>query len=151
MHASDLKSNFPIVGRDTSAVAAATLVAQERLAGLVIADAKGIPVAVVSAVDVLGLLVPNYVLDDLNLAGVVDEQGAEDMWSHAGDHTIGELLDDDAVRLYDLLIVDADATILELAAQMADAHAQVALVRGSSPAQFVRLPDVMDAILKYCA
>jgi CBS domain-containing protein len=151
MHATDLQSNFPVVARDTSAVAAARLIAEERLAGLVVADAKGNPVAVVSAVDILGLLVPNYMLDDLNLAGVVDEQGAEDMWSHAGDHTIGELLDDDAVRLYDLLMVDADATILELAAQMAGAHAQVALIRGSDPAQFVRLPYVLDAILKYCA
>jgi CBS domain-containing protein len=151
MHATDLQSKFPIVGRDTSALQAARLIAQERLAGLVVADASGSPVAVVSAVDILGLLVPNYMLDDLNLAGVVDEQGSEDMWSQAGDHTIGELLDDDGVRVYDLLIVDADATVLELAAQMASAHAQVALIRGSDPAQFVRLPDVLDAILKFCA
>lgn len=150
MRASDLHSEFPIVGRDTSAVEAAQLIAQQRLAGLVVADKSGMPVAIVSSVDVLGLLVPRYVRDDLALAAVVDEQGAEDMWAHAGEHTIGDLLDDEGVRVFDLLAVDADATLLELAALMADAHSQVALIRKSDPPRFVRLPDVMDAILKFC-
>lgn len=150
MHASDLQSDFPIVGRDTTALEGARLIATEKLAGLVVADTNGVPVAVVSAVDVLGLMVPGYILEDMSLAGVFDEQGAEDMWGHAGEHTIGEILDDDEDRLFDLLTVDADATILELAAHMADARAQVALVKGSGPPQFVRLPVVMDAILKFC-
>lgn len=150
MRATDLQSDFPVVGRDTSALEAARLVATERLAGLVIVDRSGAPVAVVSAVDVLGLLVPNFVLGDLTLAAVVDEHGAEEMWSHAGDHSIGELLDDDAIHIFDLLTVDADATILELAAQMASSRSQVALIKGSVPPRFVRLPDVMDAILKFC-
>ena len=41
----------------------------------------GNPFAVISAVDVLRLLVPDYILEDMSLAGVFDELGAEDVWS----------------------------------------------------------------------
>ena len=150
MHASDIQSKFPVVGRETSAVEAARLIAKGGRPGLVIADKNGKPIAVVSAVDVLGLLIPPYVLDDMSLAGVFDETAAEEMWNHASEHTIGELLDNDRVRIYDLLTVDADATILEVAAQMADAHTQVALVASEGEPRFVTLPVVMEAILRFC-
>lgn len=152
MHASDLQDRFPVVARGTNAVEAARLIAADHRAGLVIADKKGIPVAVVSAVDVLGLLVPAYVRDDMALAGVLDEKAAEEVWDRASDRTIGDLLDDDNVRIYDLLTVDADATVLEVAAQMADARVQIALVAGVPGEEpwFVTLPVVMDAILRFC-
>ncbi|CAN5307909.1 CBS domain-containing protein [soil metagenome] len=153
MHASQIQHPFPVVGRGTSAVEGARLIAVDGQPALVIADEKGEPVAVVSAIDVLGLLVPAYVRDDLALAGVMDEKAAEDVWDRASGRTIGELLDDARVHIYDLLTVDADATILEIAAQMADARAQVAMVAhdpGAAP-QFVTLPVVMDAILAFCA
>lgn len=151
MHASDLQDRFPVVARDTSAIDAARLIAIDHRAGLVIADQNGIPVAVVSSVDVLGLLVPAYILDDMALAGVMDEKSAEEMWERASERTIGELLDDDRVRIYDLLVVEAGATILAVAAQMADARAQVAMVAhpAGEEARFVTLPVVMDAILKF--
>ncbi|CAN5324662.1 hypothetical protein BH11ACT4_BH11ACT4_17690 [soil metagenome] len=153
MRATDLQDRFPVVGRGTSAVEAARLIAMDRRAGLVIADKNGTPVAVVSSVDVLSLLVPPYVLDDMSLAGVMDETAAEEVWERASGRTIGELLDDDRVHIYDLLVVDADPTILEIAAQMADARAQVAMVAhgAGEEARFVTLPVVMDAILKFCA
>lgn len=152
MRASDLQVSFPVVGRDTSALEAAQLIAADHLAGLVIADQSGVPVAVVSAVDVLALMVPGYVRDDLPLAGVFDERAAEELLSHAEEHRIGELLDDEDVRIYDLLAVDADATIVEVAALMADARAQVALVKGErgAPPVFLTLPSVLDAILTFC-
>lgn len=153
MHASDIQGRFPVVGRGTSAVEAARLIAAEHRAALVIADKEGAPVAVVSSVDVLGLLVPPYVLDDMTLAGVFDEKSAEEVWGQAANRTIGELLDDDGVRIYDLLTVDADATVLEVAAQMADSRVQIAMVAGPSGGEpwFVTLPAVMDAILTFCA
>jgi CBS domain-containing protein len=149
MHASDLQVSLPLVDRHTSGLDAARLIAAEHLAGLVITDETGVPVAIVSAVDVLGLLVPGYVLDDISLAGVFDERGADEVWSQVRERTIGELLDDDGVRVHDLLEVDADANLVELAAQMAEAHAQVALVKkrdGREP-RFVTLPSVIEAIL----
>ncbi len=51
------------------------MIARERLSAIVVADEDGTPVAVVSSADVLGLMVPGYVLDDISLAGVLDEAG----------------------------------------------------------------------------
>jgi CBS domain-containing protein len=146
MHASDIQVELPLVDRATTAVDAARLIAENHLSALVVANPSGKPVAVVSSADVLGLLVPNYVLEDMALAGVFDEAGAEEMWNHATDRTIGELLDDDGVRVRELLRVDADSTMLEIAALMVDTHAQIAAVRGTTD-RFVTLPAVMDAIL----
>jgi CBS domain-containing protein len=152
VRASDLQIPVSLVDRNTSAVVAARLIAEQHLAVLVVADKSGLPMAVVSAADVLGLLLPGYVLDDLALAGVFDESGAAEVWSGAESRTIGELLDDDGIEVHDLLRVDADATLVEVAAQMADAHAQIAVVKGHErePAAFILLPAVMDAILLYC-
>ncbi|MEP6478150.1 MAG: hypothetical protein ABJB03_02070 [Rhodoglobus sp.] len=137
--------------RTTNAVEGARLIARDRLAALVVADASGAPKAVVSSADVLGLLVPSYVLDDMSLAGVLDEAGAEEVWAQAAEHTIGELLDDDGVNVREILRIDADATLVEVAALMVDAHAQIAVVNGTNAMpKFVTLPAVMDAILLAC-
>jgi len=149
MLASDIQVALPLVDRGTSAVAAARHIAREQLAALVVADASGTPIGVVSSADVLGLLVPSYVLQDMSLAGVLDEAGAEEMWSYADNRTIGELLDDDGVRVRELLTIDGDSTLIETAALMVDAHAQVAVVNKADPVMFVTLPAVMDAILMF--
>jgi CBS domain-containing protein len=153
MRASDLQTSLPMVGRNTTALEAARFIAADDLAGLVIADESGAPSAVVSAIDVLGLLVPGYVVDDIALAGVFDEAATEEIWAKAGQSTIGALIDDDRVHIYELLRVDADDTILEVAARMANARAQIALIKGSRghDAQFVTLSALMDAILTFCA
>ena len=130
-------------------MAAARHIARDHLAALVVADASGTPIGVVSSADVLGLLVPSYVLQDMSLAGVLDEAGAEEMWSYADNRTIGELLDDDGVRVRELLTIDGDSTLIETAALMVDAHAQIAVVNGTDPPMFVTLPAVMDAILTF--
>ena len=149
MQASDIQAALPLVDRGTSAVAAARHIAREQLAALVVADTSGAPIGVVSSADVLGLLVPSYVLQDMALAGVLDEAGAEEMWSYADDRTIGELLDDDGVRVRELLSIDGDSTLIETAARMVDAHAQIAVVNRTDPAMFVTLPAVMEAILTF--
>lgn len=149
MQASDIQTALPLVDRGTSAVAAARHIARDHLATLVVADAGGRPIGVVSSADVLGLLVPKYVLQDMALAGVLDEAGAEEMWSYADDRTIGELLDDDGVRVRELLAIDGDSTLIETAARMVDAHAQIAVVNGTNPAMFVTLPAAMEAILTF--
>lgn len=148
MLASDLQVPLPLVRRHTTALDAARVIARDHLAGLVVADDNGRPVAVVSSADVLGLMVPGYVLDDLSLAGVLDESGADEMWTRIAERTIGELLDDGGVSVREILRVDADANLVEMAALMVDAHAQIAVVRGTSDEpRFVTLPAVMDAIL----
>ena len=151
MRASDIQIALQPITRATTALEAARLIAADRLAALVIANEEGTPVAVVSAVDALGLLVPNYIMSDLSLSGVFSETGAEDVWNGTAQRAIAELLDDTGVRKHELLKVDADATLVEIAAQMADERAQIALVRGTEKEpRFVLLPDVMDAIITYC-
>ena len=148
MRASDLEVSLPLVRRETTALEAARLIAHERLAGLVVADDVGTPVAVVSSADVLGLMVPGYVLDDLSLAGVLDEAGADEMWARINERTIAELLDDEGVTVREITRIDADANLVELAATMVDTHSQIAVVGECTPeARFVTLPIVMDAIV----
>lgn len=148
MLASDLQVALPLVYRSTNAVDAAKLIAENHLPALVVADARGAAVAIVSSADVMRLMVPSYVLDDMSLAGVIDEQGAEEMWAKIAERTIGELLDDTRVPVRDILRVGADDTLMELAAKMVDARTQVAVVNGpKDEPHFVTLPIVMDAIL----
>jgi CBS domain-containing protein len=151
MRASDLQVSLPLVQRRTTALEAARLIARGRLAGLVVANDAGIPFAVVSSADVLRLMVPNYVLDDMSLAGVLDEAGADEMWTRINERTIGELLDDEGVYVRDITRIDADANLVEMAALMVDARAEIAVVGTPAPeALFVTLPSVMAAILEAC-
>ncbi|MEP6482099.1 MAG: CBS domain-containing protein [Rhodoglobus sp.] len=151
MLASDLQIPLPMVDRSTSAVEAAQLIASKHLPGLVVADKGGAPVAIVSSADVLRLMLPPYLIDDMSLAGVMDESGAEEMWAKSAGRTIGELLEDTRVNVRDILHVDADDSLVELAAKMVYAHALVAVVDGTPGEwRFVTLPLVMDAILAAC-
>lgn len=148
MRAHDLEVSLPLVDHHTSALDAARMIAGERLATLVVADEAGRPSSVVSAIDVLGLLIPSYLRDDTFLSGVLDELGSDEIWDEARRRTVGELLEDDAVDVHDILTVEPDATLVEVATRMADARATIALVEGGGPARFVTLPSVMDAILR---
>lgn len=149
MRVSELAITLPVVDRETSAVSAAQIIAKDSRASIVVANAKGHPVAVISAVDVVRVLVPRYVMDDVSLAAVFDEKGAEEVWRDVPDSTIGDLIDDDESRVLDILEFEPDATLLEAAARMADERAVIALVKVESdePAKFVTLPAVLDAVL----
>ncbi|MDO8106077.1 hypothetical protein Q6348_02570 [Isoptericola sp. b441] len=169
----DLALPLPVVNRRTTALEAARRIAGDRLSALVVAGDDGTPAFVVPAVDVLGLLIPLYLREDTRLAGVLDESAAEELWGQADRRTIGELLDSEDVRVYDILRVDPDATLVEVATLMAAAHTSIALVeaehvhRGhgthATPAgdretdepraveevepHFITLPTVLDAAL----
>ncbi len=149
MRVSELAISLPVVDRETSAVSAAQIIARDSRASIVVANAKGHPIAVISAVDVLRVLLPSYVTDDVSLAGVFDEKGADEIWRGVPDHTIGDLVDDHESRVFDILEVEPDATLLEVAARMADERAVIALVKGKpdDALKFVTLPAVLDAVL----
>lgn len=92
---------------------------------------------------------PRYVLDDVSLAAVFDEKGADEVWSEVPVQTIGELLDDEESLVLGILEVHPDATLLDVAAQMCQERALVAVVKwvkGETP-KFVTLPAVLDAVL----
>ena len=146
MRVSELAVTLPVVDRNTSARLAARIIARDSRASIIVADGTGKPAAVISAVEVLRVLVPRYILDDISLAAVFDEKGADEVWGDVPERTIGELLDDDDSRVLGILEVDADATLLEVAAQMAHDRAVIAVVKGSnaSAPKFVTLPAVLD-------
>ena len=153
MRADDLKVSLPIVRRETTAAEAGRLVAESALVGLVIANERGTPTAIVSAVDVLRLMVPGYLLDDVSLAAVFDEDAAGEAWEHIAQRTVGDLLDDEGVAVHRILSLDSDATLVEIAARMVDARTQIALLRDSPPGSpmFVTLPAVISAVLASAA
>lgn len=144
MLAEDLQVSLPLVNRLTPAVVAARLVARWHGSGLVVADDTGIPVAVLSAPDVLALLVSEPVDDDLVITGRRNEHSAEVVSAHL----IGDLLDAESLGLRELPHVDSGATLAELATTMISANAQIAAVDGGSAGyRFVTLPAVMNAVL----
>ncbi len=149
MLVTDLACTLPVVTRHTSGLEAARRIAGDRLTALVVADDTGRPVSVLPAVDVLGLLIPLYLREDVRLVGVLDDSAADELWAAAGQRTIGELLDDDDVRVFDILVVDPDASLLEAAAQMAAAHTSIAVLGDGDPSEprFIILPTVLDAAL----
>ncbi|MGO4588543.1 hypothetical protein [Paenarthrobacter sp. 2TAF44] len=150
MRAADLQVSLPVIHRETTAVEAGRLIAGGGMVGLVIANDAGTPVAIVSAVDVLQLMIPDYVLDDPSLAGVFDEKGAAELWDVLDRRTIAELIADDRVAVRKILTVDPGDTLIEVAARMVEARTQIVRVRGPrhETPMFVTLPAVMSAILQ---
>lgn len=149
MRVSELAVTLPIVDRDMSALDAAQIIARDSRPGIVVADAKGKPEAVISAVDVLRALVPRYVLGDVSLAAVFDEKGADEVWREVPIPTIGELIDDEESKVLGILEVEPNATLLDVAARMGQERALVAVVKGDTaePLKFVTLPALLDAVL----
>ena len=76
MRAGDLAAPFPVVNMDTPAADAARLLAGRDLPGLIVTDAEGRPLTVLSGTQVLQMAVSRYCQDDLALARVVDEPTA---------------------------------------------------------------------------
>ena len=77
MRAEALAEEFPVVTVDSDALAAARLLAEHRLPGILVTDGSGKPFAVLPASQVVRFIVPRYVQDDPSLAGVLNESTAD--------------------------------------------------------------------------
>lgn len=77
---------------DSEALAAARLLAEHRLPGIVVTDADQVPRAVLPASQVVRFLVPGYVQDDPSLAGVLSESVADRIAEALQGKTVGQLL-----------------------------------------------------------
>lgn len=119
-----------MVGAESDAWAAATLLAEHRLPGLVVTDPAGHPVSILPASQVVRILVPSYVQDDPSLAGVLSESMADRMADKLRGKTVAALIPHDAPEL---AVVKDDDTIVEVAALMARLRCPLAAVmRGGS-------------------
>ncbi|MGN6246347.1 MAG: CBS domain-containing protein [Motilibacteraceae bacterium] len=126
MRARDLARPLPTVRFDDDVLDAARLLAARTLPGLVVLDDGHHPVAILPGSQVLGLALPGWVKDDPALARVTGDDAAREMCGRLAGQTLRQLLP--KAELRDLEQVDADATVLEVAALMARMHTPVVAV-----------------------
>ncbi|MCB0945339.1 MAG: CBS domain-containing protein [Mycobacterium sp.] len=125
MRAEQIAEDFPVVRSDSDAIDAVRLIAEHRLAGLVITDPSGRPLQILPASEVVRLLLPAYIQDDPALAGVIGELNADRVAEKLSGKSIAEILPKTAAQLAS---VSADDTIIEVAAVMARERSPLAAV-----------------------
>lgn len=116
MRAGEIAEPYPVVSLGVSALAAARLMAQGRLPGLVVTELDGRPKAVLPAWEVVRFMVPDYIQADPNLAGVVGDVSIERLAERLAKVSVGELL---PATPMELPVMRSDDTVVELAAVMA--------------------------------
>jgi CBS domain-containing protein len=120
-----MAEEYPVTSLDSDALEAARLLATHRLPGLVVTDEHDRPYSVLGASQVVRFLVPRYVQDDPSLAAVLDEPFADRVADKLAGTSVRTVLPD---RPAELPVVEADDTIVEVAAVMARMHCPLAAV-----------------------
>jgi CBS domain-containing protein len=115
--------------------------------GIVVRTARG-PVVIPSS-QVLRVALPRYVLDDPSLGRVWDEASADRVADVLAGRRVVDLLgvlDEEDERV--AAVVDPDATLVEVAAVMAEAHAPlVAVVDGADLLGVVTVAQVLERLV----
>jgi CBS domain-containing protein len=124
-----MAEEFPVVGIDSNALEAVELLASRRMPGLIVADGRGRPYAVLPASQVVRFLVPSYVQDDPSLARVIDESFADRVADKLSGSTVRKMLPSE---LPELPVVNHDDTVLEIAAIMARLRCPLVVVTKGS-------------------
>jgi CBS domain-containing protein len=127
VRAEKIAEEFPVVALNSNALDAVRMLASRRLPGLVVTDTAGTPVTILPASQVVRLLVPPYVLDDPSLAGVLSESMADRVADKLGGKTVEAVLPKPPP---DMTTVNADDTIVEVAAAMARNRSPLVAVIG---------------------
>ncbi|WP_066930643.1 CBS domain-containing protein [Streptomyces sp. NBRC 110611] len=125
MRARDLAVEYETVGLDSEALAAARLMAEHRLPGLLVVDEQGAPAAILPASQMIKALVPGYVVEDPTLAAVVDERHADRLCQALEGRTVRDCLSKSAARPP---VAAPDDTALEVAALMAEVRSPLVAV-----------------------
>lgn len=148
MLARDLAIIAPVLRPEEPAIAALQLLTTSGLPGVVIHDGR--TYTVVPASQVLRIVLPQYVLDDPSLGRVWDEASADTVADRLAGRHISDLLDA-IVRDEDWPepAVSGDATVVEIAATMASAHAPlVAVVEHGRYAGMVSVLSLVAHLLR---
>jgi CBS domain-containing protein len=147
MRAAELAEDFPVVTVDSDALAAARLLAEHRLPGIVVTDRAGKPFAVLPASQVVRFIVPRYVQDDPSLAGVLNESMADRAADKLGSKTVRDVLPEKLVKLPS---AHADDTIIEVAALMARLRSPlIAVVKDDVLLGVITASHLLAAALKH--
>jgi CBS domain-containing protein len=116
MLARELAEPYPVVDLDSDAFAAARLLAERRLPGLIVNGDDGRPWTILPGSQVLRFVVPGYVQDDPALARVYDERHADQLFRPLERRSVRELLPREPPEL---AMLNAHDTAIEVAALMA--------------------------------
>jgi CBS-domain-containing membrane protein len=144
--ARDLALPCPTIGLADDAQHAARLMADQQLPALVVCDPDGTPVGMLRGSHVVGVMVPPYLLEDSALARVIDEPAADRLVSGLRGRTVADLLPPSAHG--DLVVADADDTVMELCVLMADGRSPVIpVVDGGRLLGCVTLHRLLDSLL----
>lgn len=122
MLAQDLAEQIPTVTPRTTGAEAARLMAEYRLSGVVVADDRGRPVAVIPGSQLLGLILPSFLSDNPNLAHSYDEESADELCQRLNSVTLDSLLQGKALTAHKLPSVLPDDTLVEIASVMVQGH-----------------------------
>ena len=130
MRARELAEPFPVVHLDTDAMEATRLLVDQALPGLVVVDQNGLPLFILPGSQVLRFALPDYVEEDRALASVYSESDADALCESLRGHTVQELMPSTKFlpRGAPRPIVAPDATLIEVAAVMAEQHSPVVAV-----------------------
>lgn len=147
MLAGELARPYPTVTLDTGALEAARLLADRRLPGLIVLDDAGHPYTVLPGSQVLRFIVPGYVQDDPALARAFDEESADALCDKLAPRLVRDVLPR-RKDLFDLPVVAADATSIEIAAVMARQRSPiVAVVEDSTLLGAVTISVLLEHLL----
>ncbi len=140
-----MAEDYPVVGMDTDALAAARLLAEHRLPGIVVTDGKGRPEAVLPASQVVRFLVPTYVQDDPSLAGVLNESMCDRVVAKLRGKKVRDVIPE---RLVKVPAAKVDDTVIEVAALMAQFRSPlVAVMKGGEFAGVITASRLLEASL----
>ncbi len=130
MRARALAQPFPVVHLDTDALEATRLLVDRALPGLVVVDQDGLPLFILPGSQVLRFALPDYVEEDRTLASVYSESDADALCESLRGRTVQELMPSTKFlpRGAPRPIVAPDATLIEVAAVMAEQHSPVVAV-----------------------
>ncbi|WP_280232879.1 CBS domain-containing protein [Nocardia cyriacigeorgica] len=125
MQAHEIAIQLPTVHPGDPVAKAMRLMVVNRLPGMIVVDDDDRPVAVLPGTQVLRLAIPSSYQDDPALARTIDEVHAELFWRDPGHLTVGDCLPERSAKP---AIVRPDATLLEIAALMAQRHSPLVAV-----------------------
>jgi CBS domain-containing protein len=126
VRARDLAITYPSLAPDASAEEAARLLAEEPVEGVFVQDQHGGLQGVVTDTSLLAFLLPRYLAEDRALVGVLGEDVADALWQRLAGRPVRDLL---AATAAGVAEVDADATLVEVAATLVRSGASLVVVR----------------------
>ncbi len=145
MKARNLVSPQPTVRSDDPATAAMAQLARPQVRAVLVLDAEGRLVGVLSDSMLLRQLLPPYVEQDTALARVVAENAADVLADRLRGRSVADLLPED---VDEEPIVDADATLIEVASVMVRVPApMVGVIEDDALIGGITIEDLLSHLL----